>query len=248
MLDLGIQKSSGKYKDDSDYTSKYLNELQINDEITGTIYIGELKKKDIKGKEVDEFYVILDDEKNKQKWLCGLVTSAYFDDGIAKIYGEKGGRIYQLIDSLNHALNKTELNQQESYSAVFDTFRETVNKKVETVTVKAVQASNPNARTPNLCIIKATAKDDVKSDSEYKEPEKAEPKKKKESSVPIGDDPQAQQYIKEIKEELRVRYNIPNPTLNDVVEWAVKKQNEWDLSSNDITRIKAQAARQIQGK
>jgi hypothetical protein len=66
--------------------------------------------------------------------------------------------------------------------------------------------------------------------------------------VPIGDDPQAQQYIKEIKEELRVRYNIPNPTLNDVVEWAVKKQNEWDLSSNDITRIKAQAARQIQGK
>ena len=153
MIDLGIQKGSANYGDD--YETMYLSQLEIESEITGEIYVGELKSKEIKGKEVREFYVIVTDHENKQKWICGLITSAYFDDDIAKIYGEKGGRIYELIDSLSHALNDTELNQLESYSVVFDTFRETVNNRIKNVTVSAVQASNPNARTPNLKIIKA---------------------------------------------------------------------------------------------
>lgn len=153
MIDLGIQKGSANY--DDDYETMYLSQLEPESEITGEIYVGELKSKEIKGKEVQEFYVIITDRENKQKWICGLITSAYFDDDVAKIYGEKGGRIYELIDSLSHALNDTELDQLESYSVVFDTFRETVNKSVKSVTVKAVQASNPNARTPNLKIVKA---------------------------------------------------------------------------------------------
>lgn len=153
MIDLGIQKGSANYGDD--YETMYLSQLEIESEITGEIYVGELKSKEIKGKEVQEFYVIVTDHENKQKWICGLITSAYFDDDIAKIYGEKGGRIYELIDSLSHALNDTELNQLESYSVVFDTFRETVNNRIKNVTVSAVQASNPNARTPNLKIVKA---------------------------------------------------------------------------------------------
>ena len=153
MIDLGIQKGSANY--DDDYETMYLSQLEPESEITGEIYVGELKSKEIKGKEVQEFYVIITDRENKQKWICGLITSAYFDDDIAKIYGEKGGRIYELIDSLSHALNDTELDQLESYSVVFDTFRETVNNNVKDVTVKAVQASNPNAKTPNLKIVKA---------------------------------------------------------------------------------------------
>ena len=153
MIDLGIQKGSANY--DDDYETMYLSQLEPESEITGEIYVGELKSKEIKGKEVQEFYVIITDRENKQKWICGLITSAYFDDDIAKIYGEKCGRIYELIDSLSHALNDTELDQLESYSVVFDTFRETVNNNVKDVTVKAVQASNPNAKTPNLKIVKA---------------------------------------------------------------------------------------------
>ncbi|MGF7118031.1 hypothetical protein [Methanobacterium oryzae] len=156
MLDLGIQKGNANFGDE-DYETKYLSQLEIGSEITGDIYIGELKAKEIKGKEVQEFYIIVSDHKNKQKWICGLITSAYFDDDIAKIYGEKGGRVYELIDSLSHALNGTELNNLESYSVVFDTFRETINERVESVTVKATQASNPNAKTPNLHIVQAKA-------------------------------------------------------------------------------------------
>jgi hypothetical protein len=155
MIDLGIQKGSTNY--DDDYETMYLSQLEPESEIAGEIYVGELKSKEIKGKEVQEFYVIITDHENKRKWICGLITSAYFDDDVAKIYGEKGGRIYELIDSLSHALNDTELDQLESYSVVFDTFRETVNKSVKNVTVKAVQASNPNARTPNLKIVNAEA-------------------------------------------------------------------------------------------
>lgn len=156
MLDLGIQKGNANYGNE-DYETMYLSQLEAGSELTGEIYVGELKSKEIKSKEVQEFYVIITDHENKQKWICGLITSAYFDDDVAKIYGEKGGRIYQLIDSLSHALNDTELDQLESYSVVFDTFRQTINERIKKVTVQAVQASNPNAKTPNLQIIKAEA-------------------------------------------------------------------------------------------
>ena len=52
MLDLGIQKGS---KDKSDeYSTKFLNQLDPGEEISGEIYIGEMKKRLIKKTEVDK--------------------------------------------------------------------------------------------------------------------------------------------------------------------------------------------------
>jgi len=154
MLDLGIQKGNTSYADE-DYETIYLSDVEIGNEITGEIYISELKTKEFKGNEFNQFYLIIKDHKNKQKWVCSINTSVYTNNDIVSIYGTKGGRVYQLIDSLNHALNGTELEQLESYSVIFETFRETVNEKVDKVTIKAVQSSNPNAKTPNLSVVKA---------------------------------------------------------------------------------------------
>ncbi|MGZ7136343.1 MAG: hypothetical protein ACXVHY_10745 [Methanobacterium sp.] len=156
MLDLGIQKGSSSFKDE-DYTTTYLSELEVGSEITGEIYISEIKTQEFRGSEIQQFYIIITDHDNKQKWVCGINTSVYTNDNVVSIYGAKGGRVYQFIDSINHALNDTELDQLESYSVVFDTFRSTVNEKVDNVTVKTVQSSNPNAKTPNLSVVKATA-------------------------------------------------------------------------------------------
>ncbi len=151
MLDLGIQKGS---KDKSDeYNTKFLNQLAPGEEITGEIYIGEIKKRLIKKADVNEFYVIITDHENKQKWICGFITSYYPKSG--NIYGEKGGRVYNLIDSLNHALNKAPMNAQDSYSVNYDTFRKTVNENVEKVKIKAVQSWNPGAKACNLEVINA---------------------------------------------------------------------------------------------
>ena len=149
MLDLGIQKGS---KDKSDeYKTKFLNQLGPGEEITGDIYVGEIKKRLIKKTEIDEFYVIVTDHENKLKWICGLITSYYPKSG--NIYGEKGGRVYSLIDSLNHSINRTPMNMQESYSVNFDTFRKNINENVEKVKIKAVQSWNPNAKACNLEVI-----------------------------------------------------------------------------------------------
>lgn len=149
MLDLGIQKGS---KDKTDeYNTKFLNQLEPGEEITGEIYVGEIKKRLIKKTEINEFYIIVTDHENKQKWICGIITSYYLKSG--NIYGEKGGRVYSLIDSLNHALNNTPMNVQESYSVNFDTFRRNINENVETVKIKAVQSWNPSARACNLEVI-----------------------------------------------------------------------------------------------
>jgi hypothetical protein len=160
MLDLGIQKGNTSYADE-DYETIYLSDVEIGNEITGEIYVSELKTKEFKGNEFQQFYLIIKDHENKQKWVCSINTSVYTNEDIVSIYGAKGGRVYQLIDTLNHALNDTELEQLESYSVVFDTFRETVNEKVDKVTIKAVQPSNPNAKTPNLIVVKAEAIEDA---------------------------------------------------------------------------------------
>ena len=156
MIDLGIQNGNTSFQDE-DYKTAYLSELEIGDEITGEIYLSELKTHEFRGNEIQQFYLIVTDHENKQKWVCGINTSVYTNDDVVTIYGAKGGRVYQIIDSLNHALNGTELEQLESYSVVFDTFRETVNEKVDKVTVKTVQSSNANAKAPNLSIVKADA-------------------------------------------------------------------------------------------
>ena len=154
MLDLGIQKGSKNKTDE--YDTKFLNQLEPGEEITGEIYIGEMKKRQIKKVEIDEFYIIITDHDNKQKWICGLISSYYPKSG--NIYGEKGGRVYSLIDSLNHALNNAPLNTQESYSVNFNTFRANINENVEKVTVKAVQSWNPNAKACNLEVMAAKSK------------------------------------------------------------------------------------------
>ncbi|MGZ7208908.1 MAG: hypothetical protein ACXVHV_03440 [Methanobacterium sp.] len=150
MVDLGSKKDDGNSKD---YETKFLSELKPGDEIEGEIHIGDIKKRKIKNKDVNEFFVILTDQNNKKKWICGFVTSYYPEKG--NIYGEKEGKVYTLIDSLNHLLNNSPRNTEESYSLIFDVFKENINENVKKVKVKAVQSWKPGAKSVNLEVLEA---------------------------------------------------------------------------------------------
>lgn len=154
MLDIGI---IGRKSDD--YETKFLNELIPGEEISGEIYIGEIKKTSIERSESYQFYVILTDNDSQRKWICSLVTSYYPETG--NIYGEKGGRVYTFIDTLNHVINNDSLNVQDSYSVNFKTFRDAVNDNVSSVTVKAVSPVNPHAKYVNLAVISAQLTDET---------------------------------------------------------------------------------------
>jgi len=156
MFDLGIQK--GVKKSTDEYETKYLNQLEPDDEITGKLFIGEIKLRQVKKTEINQFYLIITDDENEQKWICGFQTSYYPEGG--NIYGEKGGRVYTLIDSLNHAINNTPLNKENSYSVNFDTFRNNINENVKKVKIKTVQSQNPNAKACNLEVVKAELGDE----------------------------------------------------------------------------------------
>lgn len=154
MVDLGLKKDN---KNKKDYNTKFLSELRAGDEIEGEIHIGEIKKRKIKNKEVNEFFVILTDNKALEKWVCGFITSYYPEKGI--IYGEKEGRVYTLIDSLNHLLNDAPKNDEDSYSVIFHVFKDNINKYVEKVKVRAVQSWKPGAKYVNLEVMEAKMKD-----------------------------------------------------------------------------------------
>ncbi len=152
MLDLGI---IGRGKTE-DYQTKFLSDLIVGEEISGEIYVGEIKKREIGETGSYEFYVTITDHEDKIVWVCKLSTSYYPETG--NIYGKKEGRVYILIDSLNHVLNNTPRNIQDSYSVNFDTFRKTINDSVPLVTVKAVSPLNINAKYVNLEVITAQCK------------------------------------------------------------------------------------------
>ena len=155
MLDLGIKKS-GKERTEN-YAVKYLSELVPQEMISGEIYVGDMKKREVKKKEIDEFYIIITDHDTQVKWICGFITSYYPESGT--IYGERGGRVYAFIDSLNHVINKAMTNSQDSYSVDFETFRKSINNNISRATVKAVAPLSPSAKAVNLEVISVQLKD-----------------------------------------------------------------------------------------
>ena len=158
MVDLGLKKSETSTKD---YKTKFLNEIKPGEEIEGEIHIGDIKKRMIKNIEVNEFFVILTNHKIEEKWICGFVASYYPKTG--NIYGEKGGRVYTFIDTLNHVLNNSPRNVEDSYSVIFDVFKENINQQVKQVKVKAVQSWKPGAKSVNLEVTDAKVKEDENS-------------------------------------------------------------------------------------
>ncbi|HML06212.1 MAG TPA: hypothetical protein VK426_10595 [Methanobacterium sp.] len=153
MLDLGIKKGRDRTQN---YEIKYLNEIIPQEEISGEIYIGEMKHREVQKKEVDEFFVIITDHETQLKWICGFITSYYPETGT--IYGEKSGRVYNFIDSLNHIINDSERDYEDSYSVDFETFRKSVNDNISHVTVKAVPSSKPTAKSVNLEVVSVQCK------------------------------------------------------------------------------------------
>ena len=155
MLDFGI---IGRGKTE-DYETKFLSDLVTGEEISGEIYVGEIKKREIGETDIYEFYVTITDHEDKIIWVCKLGTSYYPETG--NIYGKREGRVYIFIDSLNHVLNNTPRNIQDSYSVNFDTFRRNVNNNVPLLTVKAVPPLNINAKYVNLEVITAQCKNEL---------------------------------------------------------------------------------------
>jgi hypothetical protein len=154
-FDLGIQKRTGNFDDDK-YKVFYLSDLKLGEKIVGELHISDLREEEYNGKSIQKFYLIITNHLREIKWVCSINTSVYRNQDVVTIYGARGGRVYGIIDSLMHCLNGTNLNEEKSYTVVFDVFRNNINEKIGLVTVKAVKSFNINAKTPNLEFIKAT--------------------------------------------------------------------------------------------
>ena len=156
MLDFGIIAE----EETADYTTKFLTELVPGEEISGEIVIGEFKTLPMGKREVAEFYVIITDHKNREKWVCEFTTPYHPETD--NINGEKGGLFYTFIDSLTHVINKTPEIWKDNYSVNFNQFRKTVNEYITNVTIKTVPPVNTDAKSVNLEIIDAEYKTESK--------------------------------------------------------------------------------------
>ena len=76
MFDLGIQEGTGNF-DDDEYTVFYLSDLEPGVEITGDLYISDLREDQYNGKSIQKFYLIVIDHLKEVKWVCSINTSVY---------------------------------------------------------------------------------------------------------------------------------------------------------------------------
>ncbi len=154
MLDFGITAQDKM----EDCHTRSLKELVPGDEISGEIVVGEFKTLPMGKREVAEFYIVITDHENREKWVCEFTTP--YSPETDNIYGENGGLFYTFMDSLNQAVNNTPRWWQENYPVNFSKFRNRVNEHLSRVRVKAVPGINPE--TVNLEVLDAQIKSRTK--------------------------------------------------------------------------------------
>jgi hypothetical protein len=251
-INLGKKEKTGKFPGD-DYEVKYPSQLNFGDTISGEIYIGEVKDKEIKGKPVKEFNTILTDHENKTKYIISIIGKIEYDGNNDKdsptIYGEKGGRVYDYIDSLENVLNGLKRNEQEAHVYYFNDLRNQVNENVEKVTMKLIQSSHPNARAPNVVFTEAVMQETgevFKTDCDYGFPEPGETAPKGQQDLTpfdlssYADSPKYQEIydiVKETESQFGARgVNMPNvqSIASELYQNGNIPENDWSIIRKEL--------------
>lgn len=139
MVDLEEENLNNEYK------TKFLNDLVPGEEIEGKIHIDDIKRSE------GYYQFLLTIENDGERWVCSMVTTYILEEDA--IYAKKGDRVYEFIDSLNHIINGTLKNRENSYLVKFSVFKDNINRNVKLAKIKAVHSWEIGAKAVNLEVI-----------------------------------------------------------------------------------------------
>jgi hypothetical protein len=152
MGDMGVRQG-GDYEED-DYEAFYPKDITVGELMEGEVYMTDMKETPEEG--TPFFMIIVTNHDAEKKWLLSYFNpSIYTNEGKPDVlYGKKDGKIYVLIDSLLSKLFKdVEAGTSPDWTVEFDKFRETINNKIQSVKVEAVQSSHFAAKNPNFKVV-----------------------------------------------------------------------------------------------
>lgn len=153
---FGVEKSS---RETDGYTALYNKDLEPGDTITGEVFLSDLEDYEgDDGSRSRRMFLVITDHEMEEKWVIGFWNPKEIDeeDRPKKIYGKKGGKLYNLIDNILSGLFPDAVKPQTAgyHSVVFDAFRDGVNSKILSVTAVAVAPTHRLATNSNIEITK----------------------------------------------------------------------------------------------
>jgi hypothetical protein len=150
--DFGERKA--EYDPDNDPTKDYEiynnGDIEYGSEFTGEATLSKIKEHEQYG---TSFVLILVDHELEQKALIRTSTIFYKnednDNAEEILYGKKGSKKYVFLDEFFHLVKPEEnpkLNQLPHRSVNYNTFRESFNNTVKSMTIKAEESTNAMAK------------------------------------------------------------------------------------------------------
>lgn len=150
LNDFGVLKYENHgSKNTDDYETKYMQDIDEKDHITGEISISPIKD----GEFGKKFYIWIIDHDGEEKWGIKIQNPFIIEeDGVTKIY-TKDGRLYKFLDSLFKEILGTKYKKHNSYTIDFEIFRESIKTTIKNITVHAVPSEHPKAKYPDFEVI-----------------------------------------------------------------------------------------------
>ena len=124
--DFGAGKNTN-FEGSEDYDVFYIGDLDIGDTFTGEIFMSDIRFNE--KLEKDAFTVVITNHDNEEKHVFSYISPTMVEEG-TKLYGRKGSKAYELIDSILSGMFNTKRNDVKYHSVVFEQFREGVNSKI----------------------------------------------------------------------------------------------------------------------
>lgn len=146
MSDLDLGQKSGGYDDKTeDYETYYASEVEIGTKISGEVFITERK---VHPKHGDNFTILLTNHDEEVKYVLTFYPT-FYDEGTV-LYGRKGSKIYMILDPIFSIIYNQEADEKKYRSVDFETFRNTINNNVKTMTIDVLEPTHPLAKNPLL--------------------------------------------------------------------------------------------------
>lgn len=139
QVELGFEEDTeyegeGGFEDDG-YETYWLNDMDVGDSFSGICTLGKIKDGDYG----EKCFLTISNAENEEKLIIGLNTKLVDEGEEVKIYAWKNSVLYDFVDSLYEQLKGTKRNVVKRYKLnfeQFETFRKTVNEKIDEMTVK----------------------------------------------------------------------------------------------------------------
>lgn len=145
MNDINLGVNKGNKKETDEYETYFNGDIEIGQKMKGEVYITEKTMHEESGK--PKFSVIINDHDLEETYVLTYFGASFFEEDTV-LYGKQGSKVYNLLDPIISQIYDQEPDVEKYRSVEFETFRDAINQKVQSIEVEALEPTHALAKNP----------------------------------------------------------------------------------------------------